>query len=158
MRVVHRGPEISVAHRLLDLHRIAAGRKPGGHPAVPKVVLVEIRRQLGPLDGVLERPPEDPDPLASLCPAARRGVMEHSGRPLAVIGGEPEAGEMLAHGSPELRRHGDPPTLAALRPMPISTARDPQEAFLEVHVLPLEMQGLGVAPDPRLAERGDPRL
>jgi hypothetical protein len=65
MGVFHRGTEICVTHRLLDLHSVPASGQPGSDPTVPEIVLVEVRRQLGPGNSPFERAAQDADPLTS---------------------------------------------------------------------------------------------
>ena len=64
---------------------------------MPEIVLVEIRRKVGARHGPLEGAAEHPDPLARLRPASSGDVVEHPRRPLTIMSGEPEPGEVLAH-------------------------------------------------------------
>ncbi len=66
VRILHRGPQISVPHGFLDVNRILLFRQPSGDTPVSQVVLNKLRRQLGPLASGLERTVERPDPRSGL--------------------------------------------------------------------------------------------
>lgn len=104
--VVHGGAEVRVPQHLLDLYHVLALRQPGGGAAVAEAVLVQVLRQTGPLRRALERPPERADPGTRLGVAPRARVVEHPLRAVSIVGGEPEAGEVLPHRRHEAGRHG----------------------------------------------------
>lgn len=62
--------------------------------------------------------------------------MEDPWTPLSLVRRQTEPCSVRPEGLPQAIGEGDPPPLARLRPVAVPPARDPDEAVLEVHILP----------------------
>ncbi len=97
VRVGHRGPQIRMAHGFLHMHRILLCRQPGRHPPMPKIVLNEVRGQLGPLGSGFERIVQRDDTPTRFVMATRYDMVEHPWGLRSTVGGESVSGEVLPH-------------------------------------------------------------
>ena len=84
---------------------------------MPQIVGNEVRRQLGTLGRFRQLGAQDTDPLTGHRATDSPRMMEHPGRPLAVVGGEPEPGEVLRQRQAQPGREWDRPAPACLGPV-----------------------------------------
>lgn len=154
VRVTHGRAQVSMAHRFLHVHDVAALGQPGRSATMAQVVLVQLGRQLRPLNGRLKAAPQRPEPLASLCTSPCPAVVENPLRRPGLVPSATEAEEVPSRIAWRSRGvMGSPPRLAALRAVAVAAGVDQDEAVLELHVFPPQPQHFAVAARTGLAER-----